>query len=53
MYRELGVSRLIGVIAGFFTEFLRTIEKISGRNEPFPDLPEKHPAPPAIEDNSF
>lgn len=27
MYRELGVSRLIGVIAGFFTEFLRTIEK--------------------------
>jgi hypothetical protein len=27
MYRELGVSPLMGVIAGFFTEFLRTIEK--------------------------
>lgn len=27
MYRELGVSRLIG--AGFWTEFLRTIEKKS------------------------
>jgi len=27
MYRELGVSRLMRVRDGFFTEFLRTIEK--------------------------